>query len=68
MYFSSEATVIVGNGAEQRMRKLVEQYDLKINLDITTVNTADDPGTADSLRHISAKIKVSPFDFCGIII
>ncbi|XP_066943166.1 translation initiation factor eIF2B subunit gamma [Macrobrachium rosenbergii] len=52
-----EATVVVSSGAEQRMRKLVEQYDLKLNLDITTVNTADDPGTADSLRHISAKIK-----------
>lgn len=58
----SEATVVVSTGAEQRMRKVVEQYGLKLNLDITTVNTADDPGTADSLRHISAKIKHSVDD------
>ncbi|KAK7076403.1 Eukaryotic translation initiation factor 2B, subunit 3 gamma, 58kDa [Halocaridina rubra] len=54
----SEATVVVSKDVDQRMRKVVEQYGLKLNLDITTVNTSDDPGTADSLRHISAKIKV----------
>lgn len=50
---------MVSAGEEQRMSKLVEQYGLKLNLDIAPVNTSHDPGTADSLRHIAAKIKVS---------
>ncbi|XP_027215464.1 translation initiation factor eIF2B subunit gamma isoform X3 [Penaeus vannamei] len=58
----TEVTVVVSAGAEQSISKVVEQYSLKLNLDIATVNTSDDPGTADSLRHIAGKIKKSVDD------
>ncbi|XP_042231052.1 translation initiation factor eIF-2B subunit gamma-like isoform X2 [Homarus americanus] len=58
----SEVTVVVSGGEEQRMSKVVEQYGLKLNLDIAPVNTSHDPGTADSLRHIASKIKRSVDD------
>lgn len=53
---------MVSAGAEQSISKVVEQYSLKLNLDIATVNTSDDPGTADSLRHIAGKIKVQKWN------
>nr|XP_053647059.1 translation initiation factor eIF-2B subunit gamma-like [Cherax quadricarinatus]XP_053647060.1 translation initiation factor eIF-2B subunit gamma-like [Cherax quadricarinatus]XP_053647061.1 translation initiation factor eIF-2B subunit gamma-like [Cherax quadricarinatus] len=55
----SDVTVVVSEGEEQRMSKVVEQYNLKLNLDIASVNTSHDPGTADSLRHVASKIKWS---------
>ncbi|XP_071548028.1 translation initiation factor eIF2B subunit gamma [Panulirus ornatus] len=58
----SEVTVVVSIGEEQKMSKLVEQYGLKLNLDIAPVNTSHDPGTADSLRYIVSKIKRSVDD------
>nr|XP_045585087.1 translation initiation factor eIF-2B subunit gamma-like [Procambarus clarkii] len=58
----SEVTVVVSVGEEQRMSKVVEQYGLKLNLDIAPVNTSHDPGTADSLRHVASKIKRSVDD------
>ena len=51
-------TVVVSEGVERDIVKLVEQYNLKLRLDIAIVKTSDDPGTADSLREIAAsKIK-----------
>lgn len=58
----SEVSVVVSEGQEQRVSKMVEQYSLKVDLDIAVVSTAHDPGTADSLRHIASKIKRSVED------
>ncbi|KAK8384447.1 hypothetical protein O3P69_009330 [Scylla paramamosain] len=55
----SEVSVVVSEGQEQRVGKMVEQYGLKVDLDVAVVSTAHDPGTADSLRQIASKIKRS---------
>ena len=60
----SEVTVIVRKGDEREIAKLNDLYDLKIGLDIVTANTADDPGTAESLHAIETKIKVK---LCNVI-
>lgn len=54
----AEVSVVVGEGQEQCVSKVVEQYGLKVDLDVAVVSTAHDPGTADSLRQIASKIKV----------
>lgn len=54
----TEVSVVVSEGQEQRVSKVVEQYSLKVDLDVAVVSTAHDPGTADSLRQIASKIKV----------
>ena len=59
--------MVVGEGQEQRVSKMVEQYGLKVDLDVAPVSTAHDPGTADSLRHIASKIKVAPFFLFNLI-
>jgi len=53
----TEATIVVSSGVENNFVKLAEQYGLKLKLEVAVVNTSDDPGTADSLRHIAPKIK-----------
>lgn len=58
----TEVSVVVGEGQEQRVSKMVEQYGLKVDLDVAVVSTAHDPGTADSLRQIASKIKRSVED------
>lgn len=58
----TEVSVVVSEGQEQRVSKVVEQYSLKVDLDVAVVSTAHDPGTADSLRQIASKIKRSVED------
>lgn len=60
-YGVAEVSVVVSEGQEQPVSKVVEQYSLKVDLDVAVVSTAHDPGTADSLRQIASKIKVCSF-------
>ena len=59
-YFSAEAIVIVQQGHLKDIKTiLVEKCEVKIRLDFVAVPAKEEWGTADSLKHISSKIKVS---------
>ena len=55
-----EAIVVVQDNFKHEIASLPAKHGLKIKLDIVVIpKTADDFGTADSLRFIHEKIKVS---------
>ncbi len=57
--FASEALVVVLESTRMDIEKaLVEICDVKMKLDFVTIPDCQDWGTADSLRHISHRIKV----------